>query len=119
MLQTLYINTTLNKQIIDKKACLEAISYRVIENRSYLDEIISKLKQKKHHFEVIYNIANHIKHNLTSAILYNTHISLENMGIIKKTQKGKYKIVDIFLEILLRQKDDKMLAFDDKLELEL
>ena len=119
VLQTLYINATIQNKPIDKNSCLEAISFRVIENRAYLDEIILKLKTKKHHFEVVYNIANSIKSTLPSATLYNTHISLEDMGIIKKVQKGKYKIVDIFLEILLKQNDDTMVAFDDKIELEL
>jgi AAA+ ATPase superfamily predicted ATPase len=119
VLQTLYINALLEDKTIDKNSCLKAISFRVIENRAYLDEIVLKLKTKKHHFEVVYNLANSIKSTLPSATLYNTHISLENMGIIKKVQKGSYKIVDIFLEILLQQSDDEMLAFDDKIKLEL
>jgi hypothetical protein len=119
VLQTLYINATINQTTIDKNSCLEAISFRVIENRAYLDEIILKLKQKKHHFEVVYNIANYIKHTISSATLYNTHISLEDMGIIKKVQKGKYKITDIFLEILLKQRDDNMMVFDEKIKIEL
>jgi hypothetical protein len=119
VLQTLYINATINQTMIDKNSCLEAISFRVIENRAYLDEIILKLKQKKHHFKVVYNIANNIKSIIPSATLYNTHISLEDMGIIKKVQKGKYKITDIFLEILLKQRDDNMMVFDEKIKLEL
>jgi hypothetical protein len=119
VLQTLYINATINQNMIDKKACLEAISFRVIENRAYLDEIILKLKQKKHHFEVVYNIANNIKSIIPSATLYNTHILLEDMGVIKKVQKGKYKITDIFLEILLKQSDDSMITFDEKIKLDL
>jgi AAA+ ATPase superfamily predicted ATPase len=119
VLQTLYIQTVIENKIIDKIACLNAISFRVIENRAYLEEIILKLKTKKHHFEVVYNMANNIKSTLPSATLYNTHTSLEDMGIIKKVQKGKYKIVDIFLEILLKQNNDTMLAFDDKIQLDL
>ncbi len=119
VLQTLYINAIINNSIIDEEKSLEAISYRVIENRAYLDEIISKLKTKKHHFELIYNLANDLQPTLTSATLYNTYISLADMGLIKKIEKGKYKIVDIFLEILLKQTDNRMLAFDNKLELKL
>ncbi len=115
VLQTLYINATLEKKKIDINSCLDAISFRVIENRAYLDEIISKLKSKKHHFEVIYNIANEKKSNIASATLYNTHVSLEDMGIIKKVEKGHYKIVDIFLKILLQQDDDTMVSLDGKL----
>ncbi len=119
VLQTLYINATLEKKPIDYNDSLEAISFRVVENRAYLDELIYKLKAKKHHFEVIYNIANNIKSDIGSATLYNTHISLENMGIIKKVQKGKYEIVDIFLKILLQQHEDVMVSLDGILMLEI
>jgi len=119
VLQTLYINTILEKKSIDYKSAIEAISFRVCENRAYLDEVISKLKVKKHHFEVVYNIANNIKSTIGSSTLYNTHISLENMGIIQKVQKGRYKIVDIFLKILLQQHKDVMVSLDGKLDIEL
>lgn len=117
VLQTLYINTTLENKFIDEQSCIEAISFRVIENRAYLDELISKLKTKKHHFEVVYNLANNIKSKLPSATLYNTHISLENMGIIKKVEKGRYEIIDIFLKILLQQHNDAMVSLDGKLRI--
>ncbi len=117
VLQTLYINATLENRAIDQQSCLEAISFRVIENRAYLDELIVKLKTKKHHFEVVYHLANDIKSKLPSATLYNTHISLENMGIIKKVQKGRYEIIDIFLKILLQQHNDAMVSLDGKLQI--
>jgi hypothetical protein len=119
VLQTLYINATLLNKPIDRKSCIEAINFRIIENRIYMDELILKLKTKKHHFEVVYNLANEIKSNLPSATLYNTHVSLENMGIIKKIKKGEYEIVDIFLKIFLQQHDDMMVSLEGKLALEL
>ena len=119
VLQTLYIDAMLELKPIEYEAAIEAISFRVCENRAYLDELISKLKNKKHHFEVVYNIANDIKQNINSATLYNTHVSLENMGIIKKVQKGKYEIVDIFLKILLQQREDVMVSLDGRLDIQL
>ncbi len=119
VLQTLYINAILDNKKITEQSYLEAISFRVIENRAYLDELISKVKSKKYHFDVVYNIANNKKTNITSAALYNTHVSLENMGLIKKVQKGKYEIVDIFLKILLQQCDDVMVSFDGKLQIDI
>ena len=117
VLQTLYINATLDNKSIQHDEAIKAISFRVCENRAYLDELISKLKNKKHHFEVVYNIANNIKHTIGSATLYNTHMSLEDMGIIKKVQKGRYEIVDIFLEILLQQTQDMMVSLDGKMDI--
>ncbi|MCK9454720.1 hypothetical protein [Sulfurimonas sp.] len=46
-------------------------------------------------------------------------MSLENMGIIKKVQKGEYEIVDIFLEILLQQTQDAMVSLDGNLDIQL
>ncbi|MBE0514042.1 ATP-binding protein [Sulfurimonas sp.] len=117
VLQTLYINAMLEKKPIDYSSALEAISFRVIENRAYLDELIAKLKSKKHHFEVVYEMANNLSHDVDSATLYNTRVSLENMGLIAKLQKGEYKIVDIFLKILLQQHDDKMVALEGRLDI--
>jgi hypothetical protein len=117
VLQTLYINATLENKTIDYESAIEAISFRVIENRAYLDEIILKLKSKKHHFETVYAIANNQKLDINSATLYNTHVSLENMGLIKKVKKGKYELVDIFLKLLLQQHDDVMIALDGRLNI--
>lgn len=119
VLQTLYINANLENKPIDKQSCIEALNFRIIENRVYMDELISKLKTKKYHFEVVYNIANNIKSHLPSSTLYNTHVSLENMGIIQKVDRGKFEIVDIFLKIFLQQHDDEMVSLDGKLHLEL
>lgn len=119
VLQTLYINATLQNKPIDKKSCIEAINFRIIENRVYMDELILKLKAKKHHFEVVYNLANKIKSDLPSATLYNTHVSLENMGIIKKVEKGKYEIIDIFLKIFLQQHDDVQVSIDGNLQIDI
>lgn len=119
VLQTLYINSMIDKKPIDYEKSIDAISFRVCENRAYLDELISKLKNKKHHFEIVYNIANNIEHTIGSATLYNTHISLENIGIVKKVQKGKYEIVDIFLKILLQQHEDVMVSLDGKMNIQL
>ena len=67
----------------------------------------------------MHNIANNKSSKLTSAILYNTHLSLENMGLIKKVKKGKYELVDIFLNIILKQNDDEMLALENILKLDI
>lgn len=67
----------------------------------------------------MHNIVNNKQSNLSSATLYSTHISLENMGLIKKIQKGKYELVDIFLNIILKQNDDEMLALENVLKLNL
>ncbi len=119
VLQTLFINSKLNHKSIDEESCKEAISFRLIENRAYLDEVISKIKTKKYHFELLYDISNSNKSTLNSATLYNTHTSLESLGLIKKISKGKYELVDIFLKLLLKQDNDELMAIDGKLKLEL
>ncbi len=119
VLQTLFIGAKLDKKAIDHESCKDAISFRVIENRAYLDELITKIKSKKYHYGLLCDMSNNAKSALSSATLYNTHVSLENMGLIKKVSKGNYELVDIFLKLLLKQDNDELMAIDGKLKLKL
>ncbi len=111
VLQALYYKSLVEKlENIDKEICLEVLSASIFENRAYLEELILKTKQKKYHYEVLHSIANNYKANINSKSLYNIHNSLEDMGIIKNIARGEYKINDIFLEILLKQKDEGLLT---------
>ena len=64
---------------------------------------------RSHHYEVLHSIANKYSVELNSKSLYNIHSSLEEMGLIKNIQRGQYAINDIFLEVLLQQKDEGLL----------
>lgn len=110
VLQALYYKTIIaDIQMINYEVCLEALTTVIFENRAYLEELISKTKQKKHHYEVLHSIANKYDVELSSKSLYNIHISLEDMGLIKNVERGKYIINDIFLEVLLQQKDEGLM----------
>jgi len=110
VLQALYYKGIVEDlKMIDYEVCLEALTQVILENRAYLEELISKTKQKKHHYEVLHSIANGYSVELNSKSLYNIHISLEEMGLIKNIARGKYIINDIFLEVLLQQKDEGLL----------
>lgn len=110
VLQALYYRGIIeNIKSINYNICLETITQVILENRAYLEELISKTKQKKHHYEVLHSIANGYNVELNSKSLYNIHISLEEMGLIKNIQRGKYIINDIFLKVLLQQKDEGIL----------
>ncbi len=110
VLQALYYKGIVEDlKMIDYDICLEVLTQVILENRAYLEELISKTKQKKHHYEVLHSIANGYSVELNSKSLYNIHISLEEMGLIKNIQRGQYAINDIFLEVLLQQKDEGLL----------
>ncbi len=110
ILQALYYKTLVEDlKSIDEKICLSVLSAVVFDNRAYLEELILKTKTKKYHYEVLHSIANKKRVNISPKILYNTHASLEDMGLIKNIARGEYKINDIFLEILLRQKEEGFL----------
>jgi hypothetical protein len=110
ILQALYYKGIIEElKSIDYDVCLEVLTQVILENRAYLEELISKTKQKKHHYEVLHSIANGYSIELSSKSLYNIHSSLEEMGLIKNQQRGKYSINDIFLEALLQQKDEGLL----------
>lgn len=110
VLQALYYKTIIaDIQMINYEVCLEALTTVIFENRAYLEELISKTKQKKHHYEVLHSLANKYDVELSSKSLYNIHVSLEDMGLIKNVERGKYIINDIFLEVLLQQKDEGLM----------
>ena len=110
VLQALYYKGIVEElKMIDYDICLEVLTQVILENRAYLEELVSKTKQKKHHYEVLHSIANGYSVELNSKSLYNIHSSLEEMGLIKNIQRGQYAINDIFLEVLLQQKDEGLL----------
>ncbi len=110
VLQALYYKGIVEElKMIDYDISLEVLTQVILENRAYLEELISKTKQKKHHYEVLHSIANGYSVELNSKSLYNIHSSLEEMGLIKNIQRGQYAINDIFLEVLLQQKDEGLL----------
>ena len=84
----------------------------ILFNKAYIEELISKAKQKKHNLDVLYSIANDQKLKLDSKSLYNVHSSLEEIGLIKKIGLGKYIINDMFLKIYLQQKNDDIVLLD-------
>jgi len=123
-IQKLYF-TILAKSIItiDKNLIEDIIISVYRDNRAYVMELVEKAKQKKHRLDVLYSIANNKKNTLDSKTLYNTHVSLEEIGIIKKVSKGKYEIIDIFLWLYLQDevkdvedmtKDERSLYLLDK-----
>ncbi|MDB4257445.1 hypothetical protein N9818_01200 [Arcobacteraceae bacterium] len=84
----------------------------IVSNKAYIEELISKAKQKKHSLDVLYAIANERKTQLDSKTLYNVHSSLEDMGLIKKIAVGRYIINDMFLKIYLQQKNEEIILID-------
>ncbi|PID47657.1 MAG: hypothetical protein CR967_03260 [Proteobacteria bacterium] len=118
ILQAIYYKALLvDLKEIDHEICLEALSLVIFENKAYLEELISKTKQKKYHYEVLHSIANDYVPKISPKTLYNVHVSLENMGLIKNISRGNYEINDIFLKVLLKQKDDGLLL-ENKLLIE-
>ena len=119
LLSYLYLRTGRTNEYIDNNLCLEALKDVILNTRPYLDELISKTKLKKNLYEVLSSIANKSTLNLSSSTLYNARVALEEMGLIKNTNRGEYEIVDIFLNILLQQKNDEKLALEDFVYLEI
>lgn len=50
---------------------------------------------------------------LNPKTLYSVHSSLEDMGLIKKLDRAEYIINDIFLNIILQQKDDEYISISN------
>jgi hypothetical protein len=111
-LQSAYYKALEEKRnVIDAANCREALIVSLFETKPYLEEVLEKIKQKKYHHSVIWHLANDLKDtSIDSPTLYKTYKSLENMGYIKKQARGEYFVTDIFLKILLQQKNDVWLS---------
>lgn len=106
-LQIMYYRAIEEGKSITQNECIEALKIAIYETKSYLEETVEKLKQKKHHYAILWSLANGVKNkNIDAPTLYKTYKSLENMGYIKKESRGEYVITDIFLKILLQQNND-------------
>jgi len=113
VLQKLYFNALANNTTeLTSKNVYDVLVDVLLSNKAYIEELISKAKQKKHNLDILYAIANNKKSKLESKSLYNVHSSLEDMGLIKKVSLGKYIINDIFLKIYLQQHDDSIELLD-------
>lgn len=73
----------------------------ILDNRAYVNELISKAKSKKHHLDVLTALSRNEKSTLDGKSLYNVKTSLEDMGLIRNVSQGKYIIVDVFLNFVL------------------
>ena len=111
VLQSIYFKIKIdNLKEINEMLCIENLKIVIDENRAYLEELIMKAKQKKYHFEVLSSIANKLTAQVNTKTLYSVHSSLEDMGLIKKIDRAEYIINDIFLSIILQQKDDEYIS---------
>jgi hypothetical protein len=114
-LQKIYINAlAFNQKNITDNILIQMIKETIEDNKAYIEELILKAKQRKHHLEVLTNLAKNQKIDLNTKMLYSIRVSLENMGLVKKIDKGKYKIVDILLEVYLRFDKPEMIEIDIK-----
>ncbi len=89
------------------------------ENKAYLEELISKAKSRKHHYEVLEALANDKEVDISSKSLYIVHSSLEDMGLIRRTARGQYEITDIFLRVLLQQPNDEDFALRQQIKIDI
>jgi len=116
-MQILYYDILLNKKIdVSKNDYLIALKEAFFDTKSYLEEVLSKVKIKKYHYEILYNLANDIKHNISADMIYKTYKSLEDMGIVKNIHRGEYKINDKFLVLILQQNNELVCIEDIEID---
>ena len=115
--QSIFYRVLLNSEPITLELSLEVLKEVILENKAYLDELIQKAKSKKHLYKLLKAIANNETTDIPSKTLYNAHISLEDMGLIRNIGRAKYEIVDVFLKVLLQQNTKNMLLDSNNLKL--
>ncbi len=107
-LQKVYLNSLAYglKNITKQKMNIFMLE-TIYDNKAYITELINNAKTKKHHLDILNNMANDEKSTVDGKSLYNIRNSLEDMGLIRNISQGKYEIIDIFLKFLLSQKETK------------
>ncbi len=68
-----------------------------------IGEYTKEIQTKEHLYDVIYRLANKQKQALDNKSIYQKYSLLISMGYIQKEEKGKYFIIDNFLEEDLRR----------------
>lgn len=102
-LQQLYYGVLSETITVVNDSEVSQILYNVqSSNEPYIAELIARARQKKHHMEVLYFMANGEDLPFDSATCYYIRTSLEDMGLIKKVGIGEYEIVDVLLKAMLQ-----------------
>ncbi len=110
-LRNVYMNSILEElKELDNDFLFNCFIITIESNKAYIDELISKAKNKKHHMDQLIAIANNRILAIDSRTSYIIKGSLENMGLIKKVSLGKYIINDIFLYLALQEEQDKRIG---------
>jgi len=99
-LQRLYFSViTQSLTHLSSAIIIDTLLETIVANEAYITELITYAKQKKHHLEVLSDIANERTSRIESKTLYNVRSSLENMGFIARVGLGEYRINDILLSL--------------------
>jgi predicted small metal-binding protein len=86
-----------NKKALEQNDINQAFENGYFEMLDLIEQYIIEIKDKKHHHDVLYKLANNEKQTLIPQALHQVKSSLLDMGYLQKIDKGNYKIVDNFL----------------------
>lgn len=108
--QNLYLILLRTHQKIINLSCVhQGFKEAFIEERSYIEEVWDKIKNRKDFGEVLRIIAHDgnpyeiLKNKLVRQQIYNIVSELERSGHIKRIEKGKYFLTDPFLKAFLTE----------------
>ena len=87
---------------LDKQHYHKAISSAIYETKNYLDELVSQVKNKAHHFDILLSIALGNKTNFDTATLYRVKQSLVTSGYLFHRGKDNYSFCDSLLRLYLQ-----------------
>lgn len=86
-----------NRIIITKEDIEKAYSLAYDSAKRLIEVELERTKNKKGIYKLIYDLANNYEDGLDSNLRYLRKVELENLGLIAKISKGKYKIQDSFM----------------------
>lgn len=108
--QKIYLGIKGAKEVVGIEDVKEGLDSVIVSERQYFEELWQRLRERKHHVLIAKNIAEggspYNVAELDKQTIYNSLITLERSGIIKKIDKARYKLVDPFFKrYIIREAD--------------
>ena len=102
-MQKLHLEAQLKNKVLLKELDIEeAYWVAYTESEDLINQYIIELHKRKHYHDVLYRLANNEKQELTAQALNQVYKGLRELGYIVSEERGKYVIIDGFLEEFLK-----------------
>lgn len=96
--QKIYINIKGEKKVVESEDVKKGLNLSLLSERQYFEELWERLRERKNYILVVRKIAEggspYDVAGIDRQLVYNIVVVLEKMGIIRKTGKARYNMID-------------------------